>query len=67
MAGAHGVADEVDQFWGAIEIGKALAQVDGAVLGRQAGHAGKHGGTHERQAGGQGGSRVGQGRAVHER
>ena len=67
VAGAHGVADQVDQGRVAIEVGKALAQVDGAMLGRQAGHAGKHGGAHERQARGQGGSRVGQGRAVHER
>ena len=53
VAGTHGVVDGIEQFGVAGKVGKALAQVDGLVLGRQCRHDGEDGGAHIGQLAGE--------------
>ncbi len=60
VASLHGSGDGIDQPCVAVEIGKALAQVDRAFFGSQRRHDAENGGAHvwqtagQRRAGGQG-------------
>ena len=54
VAGAHGAADGLDQGRIAVEVRKALTQVDGTVLCGQGRHGAEDGGADIRQAAGKG-------------
>ena len=54
VAGAHGAADGFDQGRIAVEVRKALTQVDGTVLSGQGRHGAEDGGADIRQAAGKG-------------
>ena len=54
VAGAHGAADGFDQGRIAVEVRKALTQVDGTVLCGQGRHGAEDGGADIRQAAGKG-------------
>ena len=56
VTGAHGVVDSVEQPGVAAEVGEALAQIDGLVLGGQRRHDGENGGAHIGQLAGEVGS-----------
>ena len=54
VAGAHGAADGFDQGRIAVEVRKALTQIDGTVLCGQGRHGAEDGGADIRQAAGKG-------------